>query len=184
MNTEQNIIKLKDEINDMYTRNGNKSYNRCLVGKSGGKSKYVEEMLAQGYKVTEIPVEITPRPTITDDTKFIPIKRGLSIDEYLLQDVIDTFPNYACLVLTTEQAIEFLAKFPRLGELIDVGGIDSDLRDSLLNTLSRKLIDKSWPVRGTPKEEIIAFYKELYATAEKAGYKVLYGSLESDSIII
>ncbi len=87
----------------------------------------------------------------------------------MIEEIIEEMTRYG-FTLTTGQVEKYL-QIKRAKKDINECGFDTVARESYLETLSQKIMGKSWPCGGTPKEEQEEFLKELGEKAAVHNYK-------------
>lgn len=95
------------------------------------------------------------------------------MERRLLKEVMSNIHDTVGVKLTEAQAIEFLVEFNSVGEIIDWGEVDSELRERLVDALTIKLLNTRWPGNSYSEEYRSEFIKKFDEAAVKAGYEVV-----------
>lgn len=90
-----------------------------------------------------------------------------------IPEAIDELASQTGVTLSEEQMERLLAE-TGIGELIlDLGEVETQVRESLADALSNKLVGRDWPMYGERSSmDVPAFIDGLHEVARKAGYQV------------
>ena len=108
-------------------------------------------------------------------------KNNVVLDRRLIKEACDQLQQQSGILLNQPQIIELMEPEGIDERIEEFGEVETQIRETLADALSRSLIGVSWPQCGelynsAPKSQI-EFAEEFDIEATKAGYKVCYNRM-------
>lgn len=130
----------------------------------------------RGKPTTFIPDVSRPQRTKWKPKHLVTTSNGITLDRKLVKSACEELQSISGIALNQRQLIELMEQAGIDEMLFDIGEAETQIRESLAEALSLKLIGRSWPTCGALHNKLFDvnadFSAEINAAAKAAGYKV------------